>query len=102
MSERPYHIILYGASGFVGRQTVHYLARQTSPERVTFAIAGRNRQKLEAVRDEVGATVDILVADCQDRQSPNRYEKLNFSLFYDKFATNPHSARQKVVALCDR
>ncbi|MBD2577702.1 saccharopine dehydrogenase NADP-binding domain-containing protein [Oscillatoria sp. FACHB-1406] len=69
MSERPYHIILYGASGFVGRQTVHYLARQTSPERVTFAIAGRNRQKLEAVRDEVGATVDILVADCQDRQA---------------------------------
>ncbi|MBD1865359.1 MULTISPECIES: trans-acting enoyl reductase family protein [Trichocoleus] len=64
MSERPYDVILYGASGFVGKQTVQYFVRHAPPLR--WAIAGRNRQKLEAVRAEVGATVDVLVADGQD------------------------------------
>lgn len=67
ISDRSYDVVLYGASGFVGKQTVQYFARQTSPQQVRWAIAGRNRQKLEAVRDEVGAAVDILVADSQDQ-----------------------------------
>ena len=68
-SERPYDVVLYGASGFVGKQTVQYFANHASPEQVRWAIAGRNRQKLEAVRDEVGVTVDVLVADSQDQQA---------------------------------
>jgi short subunit dehydrogenase-like uncharacterized protein len=67
MSERPYDVVLYGASGFVGKQTVQYFAKQTFPEQVRWAIAGRNRQKLEAVRDEVGVSIDVLVADSQDQ-----------------------------------
>jgi short subunit dehydrogenase-like uncharacterized protein len=31
MSDRLYDIVLYGASGFVGKQTVQYFARQ-APE----------------------------------------------------------------------
>ncbi|MBD2102400.1 trans-acting enoyl reductase family protein [Leptolyngbya sp. FACHB-261] len=69
MSERPYDVVLYGASGFVGKQTVQYFAHHTSSKEVRWAIAGRNRQKLEAVRDEVGAAVDVLVADSQDQQA---------------------------------
>lgn len=69
MSDRLYDVVLYGASGFVGKQTVQYFARHTSPEQVRWAIAGRNRQKLEAVRSEVGAAVDVLVADGQDQQA---------------------------------
>lgn len=68
MSERPYDVVLYGASGFVGKQTVQYFARLAS-EPVRWAIAGRNRQKVEAVRDEMGVTVDVLVADSQDQQA---------------------------------
>ncbi|MCU0550027.1 MAG: saccharopine dehydrogenase NADP-binding domain-containing protein [Leptolyngbya sp. Prado105] len=68
MSERSYDVVLYGASGFVGKQTVQYFANHTAPEQVRWAIAGRNRQRLEAVRDEVGVTVDVLVADSQDQQ----------------------------------
>lgn len=71
MSERPYHVVLYGASGFVGKQTVQYFARHT-PKEVRWAIAGRNRQKLEAVRAEVGATVDVLVADSQNQEAVDR------------------------------
>lgn len=67
MSDRPYDVVLYGASGFVGKQTVQYFAHQASPETVRWAIAGRNRQKLEAVRDEVGVAVDVLVADSQNQ-----------------------------------
>ena len=67
MTERPYDLVLYGASGFVGKQTVRYLASHVFPKPLRWAIAGRNRQKLEAVRDEVGVTVDLLVADSQDQ-----------------------------------
>ena len=66
-SERPYDVVLYGASGFVGKQTVQYFARHASREQVRWAIAGRNRQKLEAIRTQVGAAVDVLVADSQNQ-----------------------------------
>ncbi|PSB14735.1 saccharopine dehydrogenase [Phormidesmis priestleyi ULC007] len=66
MSDRSYDVVLYGASGFVGKQTVHYFANHVS-DSVRWAIAGRNRQRLEAVRDEMGVSVDVLVADSQDQ-----------------------------------
>lgn len=68
MAERLYDVVLYGASGFVGKQTVQYFQRY-APEGVRWAIAGRNRQKLEAVRHQVGTTADVLVADSQDQQA---------------------------------
>lgn len=67
MSDRPYDVVLYGASGFVGKQTVQYFANHTDAAPLRWAIAGRNRQKLEAVRDEVGIPVEVLVADSQDQ-----------------------------------
>ena len=66
----PYDVVLYGASGFVGRQTVQYFARH-APEGVRWAIAGRDRRKLEGVREECGARVDVLVADSRDQQAIN-------------------------------
>lgn len=69
MSDRLYDVVLYGASGFVGQQTVQYFARHASLEQLHWAIAGRNRQKLEVVRDAVGVAVDVLVADSQDQQA---------------------------------
>jgi len=76
MSECPYDVVLYGASGFVGKQTVQYFANHASSGQVRWATlavsakqrAGRNRQKLESVRDEVGVSVDVLVADSPDQQ----------------------------------
>ena len=69
MSARSYDVVLYGASGFVGQQTVQYFARHADATQVRWAIAGRNRQKLEAVRATVGVKVDVLVADSQDQQA---------------------------------
>jgi short subunit dehydrogenase-like uncharacterized protein len=72
MTERQYDVVLYGASGFTGRQTVQYFAGNTQPSDVRWAIAGRNRQALEAAREQAGedaGSADILVADAQDQQA---------------------------------
>lgn len=72
MSDRQYDVVLYGASGFTGRQTVQYFARNTRPSDVRWAIAGRNRQALEAARGHAGEparSFDVLVADAQDQQA---------------------------------
>ncbi|PSB55776.1 saccharopine dehydrogenase family protein [Chamaesiphon polymorphus] len=66
MRETNYDVVLYGASGFVGKQTVRYFAERAG-EKVRWAIAGRDRSKLESVKAEVGIDVDILVADSQDK-----------------------------------
>jgi short subunit dehydrogenase-like uncharacterized protein len=61
-ADRPYDVVLYGASGFTGRQTVQY-CRQFAPAGLRWAIAGRNRSKLDTVNS---AGVDVLVADGED------------------------------------
>lgn len=68
MTNRDYDVVLYGASGFTGKQTVEYFAKHAPNLR--WAIAGRNRAKLEAVKTEVGGAAnkaDVLVADSQDQ-----------------------------------
>lgn len=62
MSMRVYDVVLYGASGFTGRQTAQYFARHAPPG-LRWAIAGRNREKLAAVAAESSPHPDILVAD---------------------------------------
>lgn len=69
MPDRSYDVVLYGASGFVGKQTVQYFAHHADSPQVRWAIAGRNRQKLETIREKCGVTVDVLVADSQDQQA---------------------------------
>ena len=46
---RPYDIVLFGATGFTGGLTAEYLARN-APDHCTWALAGRNPAKLEALR----------------------------------------------------
>jgi short subunit dehydrogenase-like uncharacterized protein len=66
-TQRAFDIVLYGATGFVGRQAVAYFAEHAAGLR--WALAGRSAAKLEAVRAECGpgaAGAGILVADAQD------------------------------------
>ncbi len=67
MTERRYDIVLYGATGFVGKQTVQYFSQHTRPGQLRWAIAGRNQQKLESVKAQVGTEVDVLVANSQNQ-----------------------------------
>src|ERR1035438_3203032 len=68
LASRKYDIVLYGASGFTGKQTVEY-CRQFAPLGLRLAIAGRNRSKLDTVNS---ASVHVLVADAQDDDALNR------------------------------
>jgi short subunit dehydrogenase-like uncharacterized protein len=73
MSERTYDVVLFGATGFTGKLVAEYLARAAGTLR--WAIAGRNREKLESVRAGLGAgaaAVPVLVADSADRPSLDR------------------------------
>ena len=60
---RDFDLILFGATGFTGRLVAEHLAR--SPDKPRWAIAGRSREKLEAL----GLGVPVLVADALDREA---------------------------------
>jgi short subunit dehydrogenase-like uncharacterized protein len=68
--EKEYDVILYGATGFVGEQAAVYLANHAQAQRLRWAIAGRNRSKLEQVKQQLGSgatAVPLLVADSHDQ-----------------------------------
>ena len=68
-SSKQYDVVLYGASGFVGRQTVDYFAKhpEVKSTGLTWALAGRSADKLEAVRKASGAKqAGIVVAEAHD------------------------------------
>jgi short subunit dehydrogenase-like uncharacterized protein len=70
MTDRAYDLVLYGATGFVGRQTLAYVVKQRDAGELRFAIAGRNWDKLDALRAEIGGAAqraDILVVDSRDQ-----------------------------------
>ena len=70
-SDRPYDIVLFGASGFVGRLTAAYL-RDHAPAGTEIALAGRSRERLAEVRDWLGAAAAdwaVEIADAADEDA---------------------------------
>jgi short subunit dehydrogenase-like uncharacterized protein len=71
---RPYDLVLFGATGFTGGLTAEYLARN-GPEGLRWALVGRNRDRLAAVRTRLAdidpglADLDLIVADAGDPTS---------------------------------
>jgi short subunit dehydrogenase-like uncharacterized protein len=65
---REHDIVLFGGTGFTGGLTAEYLAAN-APAGTRWALAGRNRSKLEALRDRVGVDVPLLEADATDPKS---------------------------------
>lgn len=61
-AEREHDVVLLGATGYTGRLTAEYLARRGDASGVGWALAGRNRAKLERVRGELSA-IDPALAD---------------------------------------
>ncbi|MEV6800598.1 saccharopine dehydrogenase NADP-binding domain-containing protein [Micromonospora rifamycinica] len=72
--DRPYDIVLFGATGFTGGLTAGYLARN-APAGLRWALAGRDPAKLAAVRDRLAgidpalAALPLLTADVTDAAS---------------------------------
>lgn len=71
---REFDIVLLGATGFTGGLTAEYLAAH-APKGARWALAGRNRAKLEAVRwrlaaiDPALAGLELVQADSGDPES---------------------------------
>ncbi|MFZ0386693.1 MAG: saccharopine dehydrogenase NADP-binding domain-containing protein [Solirubrobacteraceae bacterium] len=82
MADRPYDVVVFGATGFTGGLTAEYLARHTTPTRhspgTRWALAGRNRAKLEQTRthletiEPAAANLDLIEADIGDPDSMRR------------------------------
>ncbi|GAA14893.1 saccharopine dehydrogenase family protein [Gordonia alkanivorans] len=68
---REFDLVLYGATGFVGRLTADYVARSAPPE-LRVALAGRDERSLAGIRESLGARVagwEIARADATDAGS---------------------------------
>lgn len=69
--KREYDVVLFGATGFTGKLTAEYLARHAGAD-LRWAIAGRDRSKLQRVKDELTridpacASVGVIQADNRD------------------------------------
>jgi len=74
MEHKEFDIIVWGASGFTGRLVAEYLFKKYGQGKsVTWAIAGRNQEKLEKIRGHIAnASIPIIIADSQDEVSLNK------------------------------
>src|SRR5207237_10434552 len=64
--------VVYGATGFTGQLVAEYLASHYKGDNsLKWAMAGRSKDKLAAVRDAIGAPGDLplIVADASDPAS---------------------------------
>jgi short subunit dehydrogenase-like uncharacterized protein len=73
MSEREFDVVVFGASGYTGKLVAEYIQSEYGENgSVKWAIAGRNREKLEGIREELGcADLSILEVDSNDQGSLN-------------------------------
>jgi short subunit dehydrogenase-like uncharacterized protein len=68
-AEREFDIVLYGATGFVGKLTAEYLARAGGSARI--AMAGRSQDRLRAVRDSLGESAQSWPLIAADASAPS-------------------------------
>ncbi|MCP9622496.1 enoyl-ACP reductase [Nocardia otitidiscaviarum] len=71
MADREFDLVLFGATGFVGKLTAEYLT-QAAPAGARIALAGRSEAKLAEVRAELGAAAadwPLVIADSSDQAS---------------------------------
>jgi len=67
MTDKPFDIILYGATSFVGQIMTRYMKAQFGDGAIKWAIAGRSRSKLEKLREDIGLSgIELIVADAND------------------------------------
>ena len=66
--DRELDIVVFGATGFVGKLTAEYLAR-AAREGTRIGLGGRSQEKLDRLRDELGVDWPVIVADSHDAEA---------------------------------
>ena len=69
MKNRKYDIIVFGASGFTGKLVSEYLFKSKDSKNISWAIAGRDEDKLKKIADNYN--IDYILADSFDLDSLN-------------------------------
>nr|WP_299036956.1 saccharopine dehydrogenase NADP-binding domain-containing protein [uncultured Psychrobacter sp.] len=78
---RPYAVVLYGATSFVGQITAKYLSQfLVDSNDIEWAIAGRDEEKLKKLQSEISdlgsaKKVDIIIANSNDEASLDEMTK---------------------------
>ena len=67
-ASREFDVVLWGATGFTGRLLVDTFA-EGAPAGLRWALAGRDRERLDDLRSVLGADVGIVVSDAADPAS---------------------------------
>ena len=70
---REYQVVLYGATGFTGRLCAEYF--NTNYPDLSWAIAGRNEEKLKTLSEELNLNCDIYVANSEDYEAIKSFVK---------------------------
>ncbi len=71
---REFDIVLYGATGFVGKLTAEYLARAAGDARI--ALAGRSPDRLRAVRETLAESAQSWPVLTADATSPSTLNEM--------------------------
>ena len=67
---KQFDIIIWGATSFTGKLVVEYIFKKFASTKIKWAIAGRNKEKLENVRSKVAdKNIPIFIADSFDEKS---------------------------------
>jgi short subunit dehydrogenase-like uncharacterized protein len=65
--EKKFDIIIYGASGFTGSLGAKYIEKYT--DKISWAIAGRDFNKLQKLQEQLKSKPEIIVADGNDEEA---------------------------------
>ena len=106
MAERQHDIVLFGATGFTGGLTAEYLAAHAD-DGTRWALAGRNREKLEDVRGRLGdaaSELPLIEADVERRRVDPSAGRVDQGRDHDRRAVHPlrRAARRRVRRRRDR
>jgi short subunit dehydrogenase-like uncharacterized protein len=74
VTKRTFELVLFGATGFTGKQTLLHLVKHV-PRGFKWAIAGRNQEKLEALLplcEAAASTPAIVLCDANDEKSADK------------------------------
>ena len=66
MSSKDFDLIVFGATSFTGKLVVEYLDNNYK-DNISWALAGRNKEKLEAVKEQLSCDAPILIIDSESQ-----------------------------------
>ena len=74
VTARPYDLVVWGATGVAGKLVVDYLTEEYTPSELALAIAGRNKNRLDAVRRDVVEKTEwnklpVILGNAEDPES---------------------------------